>query len=351
MSTLPEEPVQVPSNATADIAPTADIAESAETSAPPAPTDAAADPAATPAADTAQTGAMLAERFPALFKGAPKPLKLRIQADIQERAPGVFTKAQLSAFLRRHTGATSYLVAVTRAPHRFDLDGQPAGELTDEHREVAQTELQRRRERRQAKEQADQQAQAAELQARRQRAQLLRDHSLTKLTTANFCALKGIAPEQLDALLAQARTEAEEDARNPRAPHGGPGRRDGDGRGRGDGRGGPQGEGRRDARGPRGEGRGPGRGDGRGDGRNDGRGRPQGRPGPSRNDGRSAGPRDGRPTGGQGGHRGQGGQGGDRSAARPPRQPGPQGQAAQAPQADAAPATPVADAPKPETKA
>ena len=38
----------------------------------------------------------LAERFPALFAGKPKPLKLRIQADIQERAPGVFTKQALS---------------------------------------------------------------------------------------------------------------------------------------------------------------------------------------------------------------------------------------------------------------
>ena len=33
----------------------------------------------------------LKQRFPALFSGAAKPLKLRIQVDIQERAPGVFT--------------------------------------------------------------------------------------------------------------------------------------------------------------------------------------------------------------------------------------------------------------------
>ena len=43
-----------------------------------------------------------------------------------------------TAFLRRHTGATSYLVALTREPQRLDLDGQPAGEITEEHLKAAQ---------------------------------------------------------------------------------------------------------------------------------------------------------------------------------------------------------------------
>src|SRR4051794_41044993 len=70
-------------------------------------------------ADCAQR---LHEPSPAFFGGAAKPLKLRIQADIQERAPGVFSKQVLSAFFRRHTGSTPYLVAMTKSPHRFDLD-------------------------------------------------------------------------------------------------------------------------------------------------------------------------------------------------------------------------------------
>ena len=71
---------------------------------------AAVAPAAAPAVDvTAELKAL----FPALFAGRPKPVKLRIQADIQERAPGRFSKAQLSAFLRRHTGGTGYLIALT----------------------------------------------------------------------------------------------------------------------------------------------------------------------------------------------------------------------------------------------
>jgi sRNA-binding protein len=76
----------------------------------------------------------LGQRFPALFGGGFKPLKLRIQDDIQQRAPGVFARQALSAFLRRYTGSTGYLVAVTKASHRLDLDGQPSGEVSAEHR-------------------------------------------------------------------------------------------------------------------------------------------------------------------------------------------------------------------------
>ena len=148
-------------------------------------------------------GTQLKQRFPALFSGAVKPVKLKIQADIQERIPGVFSKTALSVFFRRYTGSTSYLIAVTKSPHRFDLDGQPSGEVSEEHRKAALEELARRRANHQAK-----MAQADD--ARRQRAALLRDFEHTTLTPANFCALKGIAPQALDALLATARREAQE---------------------------------------------------------------------------------------------------------------------------------------------
>lgn len=252
----------------------------------------------------AATAARLAELFPALFKGQPKPLKLRIQVDIQERAPGVFSKQALSAFFRRYTGATSYLIAVSKATQRFDLDGQPAGELTDEHRKVAADELVRRRANANAKREAEQ----AE---RRQRASLLRDFETTKLTTANFCALKGVAAEALDGLLAQARAEALEDAQRPQRPHHGHGgrpehggRRDGQGRPGGQpGNGGP----RREGQGPRREGQ-P-RGDGpRGEQRRAGGPREGGQRDGVRRDGGNRGPRG--PQGGQGGEGGQGSQGG-----------------------------------------
>jgi hypothetical protein len=154
----------------------------------------------------AECALQLKQRFPALFAGAVKPLKLRIQVDIQERAPGVFTKQALSAFFRRHTGSTSYLIAVSKATHRVDLDGQPSGELSAEHRQIALDELARRRTNNEARRELEE-------QQRRNRACLLRDFETTTLTRANFCALKGVAVDELDGLLEIARGEAEERAR------------------------------------------------------------------------------------------------------------------------------------------
>ncbi len=191
--------------------------------------------------DVPAVAAALKELFPALFSGQAKPVKLRIQADIQERAPGKFSKQQLSAFLRRYTGGTGYLIGLTKAKHRFDLDGQPAGEISDEHRQAAQEELTRRRG-------ITETRRADEERGRLDRAQLLRDFSRTTLTPANFCALKGLTQEQLDAQLALAREEATQqpprgDRRGDR-PAGGERRADGGQRPpRGDGQGRPRGDG------------------------------------------------------------------------------------------------------------
>jgi ProP effector len=221
MSSTPSAPADQAAETAAPVTPAADTAVP-ETAVAAAPADDADAPSpATPAqgdASPAATSARLAELFPALFAGAPKPLKLRIQVDIQERAPGVFSKQALSAFFRRYTGATSYLLAVSKGKQRFDLDGQPAGELSDEHRQVAADELARRRA-------TQNERRALEDQQRRNRAQLLHDFETTKLTTPNFCALKGVPVEALDGLLAQAREEAKEDALRPRRPE--QGRRDG----------------------------------------------------------------------------------------------------------------------------
>jgi sRNA-binding protein len=227
------------------------VATAADGAAPPA----VAAPAASPAASMtpAQCGQRLAELFPALFAGAPKPLKLRVHADIQARAPGVFGKAVLSAFMRRYTNSTAYLNAVARGTHRIGLDGEPAGEIAPEHRQAALDELARRRERHAAQraaereatraaERAEHEARAQQAQARRARAQLLRNFERTTLTAANFAALKGMTPETLQAQLELARREATERPPRPHprdpsgpggAPHGvaQPGRRDGPPRG------------------------------------------------------------------------------------------------------------------------
>jgi sRNA-binding protein len=120
--------------------------------------------------DAAACAAELKARFPALFGGAPKPIKLRIQADIQARAPGVFPRQALSAFLHRHTTSTLYLIALSQQPHRLDLDGQPAGEVSAEHRDAAAKEVERRRALRKEREAQMRDARRAALQAEREQA-------------------------------------------------------------------------------------------------------------------------------------------------------------------------------------
>ncbi len=231
-------------------APEALPAEGTEPAPAPAATLDAAPVAAPAAAEPGMTVKACADelrtRFPALF-GEPKPLKLRIQVDINERAPGVFPKAVLSAFFRRYTLSDAYLKAVSTGSQRFDLDGQPAGELSEEHRKIAlETLLQRREQRRgqprapregqregqapnanpsqapskdpqaEARRKAQREAQREEARAKHReeqraernfRAGLLRAFETTTLTRENFCALKGVAPAALDSLLEAARAD------------------------------------------------------------------------------------------------------------------------------------------------
>lgn len=234
-STAEDPAAQVPTDdrATAD-----DLV--ADTVAAPAPTaDAAAPEERGPG--PAAVAKLLAERFPVLFApGQAKPLKLRIQADIQARLAEPVSRKVLSIVLQRHTTSTAYLRAMSTATQRFDLDGQPAGELAEEHRSAATAEVERRRaivaEKRAAERNAQREAQREQIKAQRQeqraqqreqraaqvaahaqreaegadraaRANLLRAFETTTLTRANFCALKGIAEADLDAQLALAREE------------------------------------------------------------------------------------------------------------------------------------------------
>jgi len=202
------EPVIPPTDVSA-------VPEEQDTPAAGAPPEmpAAAAPAMSPAACAQE----LRQRWPALFAGPPKPLKLRSHVDIQERAPGVFSKQVLTAFFRRYTGSTSYLMAVAKGRQRFDLDGKPAGEITDEHRQIAVDELNRRGVSQQSRRDVEQSRRELEEQQRRNRAGLLHDWERTTLTRANFCVLKQVADEELDGLLEIARQEAAQ--RPPRNEH------------------------------------------------------------------------------------------------------------------------------------
>lgn len=172
----------------------------------------------------AECAALLAARFPALFgKDVYRPLKLRIAADIQQEVPNTFTKRALSAFLHRHTTSTLYLKALANEPHRYDLGGAAAGEVSAEHRQAAAEEVQRRRamqqQRRAGAIESQRKAEVAQREAegreRAARARLLRAFEASTLTRANFCALMGVADPELDALLAQARDERSRHAAAP----------------------------------------------------------------------------------------------------------------------------------------
>jgi sRNA-binding protein len=151
--TVPDALGEVPAEQQPDASP-AESSPAADYQAPAAAPELspAGNQAKTPELSPAACGARLAELFPALFvapgaPGAPgpaKPIKLRIHADIQARMPSVFTKRALGIFFSRYTTSNAYLKALSTAPHRFDLDGQPAGEIAAEHRQAATDELARR---------------------------------------------------------------------------------------------------------------------------------------------------------------------------------------------------------------
>lgn len=149
-SVTPPDAPDVPDRAvaagdTGEASDTGDTGDTEETS----DTSYTSEPATAPKVELspAQCAARLAEMFPALFgpEGPPKPIKLRIQADLQQRAPGLFTRKALSVVLHRHTTTTPYLKALVAAATRFDLEGQPAGEIAEEHRQAAREEVERRR--------------------------------------------------------------------------------------------------------------------------------------------------------------------------------------------------------------
>ncbi len=203
-STPPEgddsAPVSLPvaADAVPESAPVAATAEESSTDVA-AAEQAPADPAARPALE--DCGPQLKKLYPALFSNPPKPIKLRIQADIQARSPGLFTKPQLSAFLRRYTGSHAYLNALVKATHRYDLEGNPGDELSDEHRAAATEELARRR--------ANTQARIAlENEQRANRATLLREFEANTLPVAEFAASRNVPEGELEPLLARARKEA-----------------------------------------------------------------------------------------------------------------------------------------------
>ncbi|WP_345790386.1 ProQ/FinO family protein [Aromatoleum aromaticum] len=72
-----------------------------------------------------------------------RPLALRIDKAIAARFPELDRKVIRSA-MRLHTASTRYLKVMEKATARFDLDGKPEGEVTEEQRAHAKQTLKER---------------------------------------------------------------------------------------------------------------------------------------------------------------------------------------------------------------
>lgn len=93
-------------------------------------------------------------------------LALGIHKVLQERQPEL-TKDAVRTALRIHTASTRYLKALSRAQQRFDLDGQPAGEVTAEQRQLAAAQVKERMDKVEQRRKAEAEAQQRQEQLAR----------------------------------------------------------------------------------------------------------------------------------------------------------------------------------------
>ena len=110
--------------------------------------------------------AFLAERFPHCFsaEGEARPLKIGIFQDLVTRVEGEMnlSKTQLRSALRLYTSSWRYLYGIKAGAIRVDLDGNPCGELDEQHVQHARQQLEEAK--------ARVQAQRAEVQAKKREA-------------------------------------------------------------------------------------------------------------------------------------------------------------------------------------
>jgi ProP effector len=83
----------------------------------------------------------LEQQFP-VFQSS-SPLAIGIDKQLIARIPDIDKKV-LRIAMKLHTSSTRYLKATEKAQQRFDLDGNAAGEVTEEHRARASEVLKER---------------------------------------------------------------------------------------------------------------------------------------------------------------------------------------------------------------
>ncbi|AYN26336.1 MULTISPECIES: RNA chaperone ProQ [Buttiauxella] len=119
--------------------------------------------------------AFLAERFPQCFsaEGEARPLKIGIFQDLVARVEGEMSlsKTQLRSALRLYTSSWRYLYGIKVGATRVDLDGNPCGELDEQHVEHARKQLEEAK--------ARVQTQRAEQQAKKREAAIANGETVT----------------------------------------------------------------------------------------------------------------------------------------------------------------------------
>jgi hypothetical protein len=78
---------------------------------------------------------------PLVFGNPPKPLAIGVDQAVRKLLTGEASAKAIHHLLRRWTRRTAYLEALAAGGLRFDLAGQPAGEITAHQREVAAAQL------------------------------------------------------------------------------------------------------------------------------------------------------------------------------------------------------------------
>ena len=95
-------------------------------------------------ADVQQLHALLMERFPAAFPkdyNAIQPLKIGIAADLLLRLGDTVDRKLLNCVLANQTSRDGYLLAVLHGDVRIDLNGNPAGTISDDAKARARQRL------------------------------------------------------------------------------------------------------------------------------------------------------------------------------------------------------------------
>jgi ProP effector len=87
---------------------------------------------------------ILWERFPYVFTGELRPLKIGITNDIAEAMGGIIDKRDVVRMISKRVNNVAYNKIVARGGSRYDLHGQPNGEVSQKEQAFAQDWLEKR---------------------------------------------------------------------------------------------------------------------------------------------------------------------------------------------------------------